>query len=99
MKRLVVHPLAEAEINEAVDYYEDCSGQLGAKLLAEVEDAFDSILSSSSTWAMATAGCQRYMLSRFPYVVIYKDFKGAVEILAFQHNRRRPKYWVARLKK
>lgn len=97
MKRLSVHPLAEAEINDAVDYYEDCAERLGSKLLDEVEKAFDTIQSTSSTWAFASAGCQRYMLSHFPYAVIYKDCKGVVEILAFPHNRRRPKYWVSRL--
>ena len=97
MKRLAVHSLAEAEINDAVDYYEDCAERLGSKLLDEVEKAFDTILSSPGTWSAASGGCQRYMLTRFPYAVIYKDCNGVVEILAFPHNRRRPKYWVSRL--
>jgi len=96
MKRLEIHPLAEKELNDAIDYYESCARNLGLEFLDEVEDSFNSISSSPSTWAAAADTCQRFLLKRFPYAVIYREEKTVIEILAISHNHRRPKYWVER---
>jgi plasmid stabilization system protein ParE len=41
---------------------------------------------------------RRLAVARFPYHVVYLDHGGLIRILAIAHDRRRPGYWIARLK-
>ena len=52
VKRITFHPYADAEVSEAVQYYEVRSPGLGGELLAEMERALGQI-------ARNPEGCQR----------------------------------------
>ena len=42
-------------------------------------------------------GRRRYLLRRFPYLVVYRTFDAAIQIIAIAHGRRRPGYWQERV--
>jgi toxin ParE1/3/4 len=43
---------------------------------------------------------RRYLLPRFPYGVVYGVAADAsIVVVALAHARRRPRYWIARLKR
>ena len=48
--RLVIHPDVQAEIVEAVDWYEQRAIGLGQDLLVEIEAALEAIVEQPRTW-------------------------------------------------
>ena len=41
---------------------------------------------------------RRYVLSRFPYSILYRASATQLEIIAVSHQRRSPDYWAERAK-
>jgi toxin ParE1/3/4 len=37
--------------------------------------------------------CRRYVLTRFPYSIVYRDDTTVIRVIAFPHHRQRPGYW------
>lgn len=97
MPRLEFHPAAHAEADAAFDYYLECSPQVAAAFLAALEDARSAIAANPNTWADYLYGTRRYLLRRFPFVVVYRVTQSRIEVVAVAHGRRRPGYWKDRL--
>lgn len=98
MKLLTLHPDADAELIEAVRYYELRQPGLGSDLLKEVERALDQILtypeaSQKIGWRVRRKPWQ------FPYNLVYAIYPERIRLVAFAHQKRRPYYWQRRLKK
>lgn len=99
--RVAFHPLAAAELAEAVAWYESRSSGLGAVLIDNVERAVVSISEAPTTWPLwpdlgDETRIRRFLLSRFPFGIAYRLRKETVEIIAFAHLKRRPGYWKKR---
>ena len=41
-------------------------------------------------------GTRKFLLRRFPYGVVYRITKSAIQVIAVAHGRRRPGYWKSR---
>ena len=91
------HPAARTELNEAVDYYEDCQAGLGCEFLEEVYATIARILQYPNGWSPLSRRVRRCLTRRFPYGVIYHAKEEHVLILAVAHSHRRPEYWTGRL--
>ena len=87
---------AELELWEAVDYYESKAHGLGMDFHAETENAVQVIADQPERWRLHTDGTRRYLMNRFPYLIVYTCENGTVWILAFAHCKRRPAYWQDR---
>ena len=87
---------AEVEMWEAVVYYEERASGLGMDFKKEVECAFERIHSSPQRCPLRDDGTRRFLLARFPYVVVYTVERGLVWILAIAHCKRKPGYWGSR---
>ncbi|MHB0958931.1 MAG: hypothetical protein ACYC0X_26630 [Pirellulaceae bacterium] len=48
-------------------------------------------------WASYLSGTHRYLMKRFPFVVIYRVTTDRIEIVAIAHGRRKPGYWKRRM--
>ena len=94
---LQFHPDARDEAFEAYDFYAQRSEDVGEAFLAELRAAGSAIQQSPQSWASYLYGTRRYLLKRFPFVVVYRVAETRVEILAVAHGRRRPGYWQDRL--
>jgi len=46
---------------------------------------------------MLAFNTRRVVLSRFPYIVVFRETVTEIEIVAVAHGRRRPGYWRERL--
>jgi toxin ParE2 len=88
---------ARAELQEAVDYYEDRRPGLGEELAAEVRATIDRILLNPTAWAKLSANVRRCRLRRFPYALIYQVEPDRMLVVAVMHLRRDPVYWRSRL--
>ena len=93
-----VHPEAIAEARAARQWYEEQSLAAGRAFMAELDAAIEQISAAPNRWAAYLQGTRRYLMHRFPYMVIYHEKDGAIRVVAVAHARRRPGYWRLRLK-
>ncbi|HYY16796.1 MAG TPA: type II toxin-antitoxin system RelE/ParE family toxin, partial [Gammaproteobacteria bacterium] len=90
------HPEAEAEFNEAIDYYEECEPGLGYDFSIEVFDAIRNIVRYPAAWPVVGEDVRRCLVDRFPFGIIHSVEQNGIFILATMHLRRHPDYWKDR---
>ncbi len=90
---------AEVELWEAVAYYEDRAMGLGLDFETAIERSMQSIAEHPERWPLRADGTRRYLVQRFPYLVVYAYVKHHVWILAVAHCKRRPAYWQDRIRR
>lgn len=99
MKRPDLHPEADLEIGEALAHYRyNAPSDIADDLDARIESALSDIGGHPKRypfWERTVA--RRYVLTRFPYVVFYRERPDSTLILAFAHTSRRPGYWKTRI--
>ena len=91
------HPLAEKELNKAVDYYNDCKSELGYDFLNEVYIAIQNIIQFPNAWASLSKNTKRCLTNRFPYGIIYQITNNEIIIIAVMQLNRKPDYWNKRI--
>ncbi len=91
------HPDASAELNQAVDFYEECEPGLGYEFLEETYSTIARILRYPDAWSQFSGRARRCFTKRFPYSVIYQVKEDLIRIIAVAHSHRRPGYWINRL--
>ena len=90
------HPLARSELNDAVDYYEECQKNLGIEFLEEVYATIQRILRFPKAWSQISYNTRRCLLNRFPYGMIYQIKETEIRIIAVMQLNRKPEYWKER---
>jgi plasmid stabilization system protein ParE len=95
-RRISFHRLAEAELNDAAQYYDHVSPGLGATFLDEAEHAIQQILAFPESAPEVSPGVRRKLIRKFPYGVLYSIREYDIRILAVMNLRRRPFYWRGR---
>ena len=96
MKPLHFQPDVSIDIKGSYDWYEERSKGLGIQFISALERPYEAIKYFPQTWAPFEHGFRRYILSRFPFSVIYKETTDTVYVLAVMHNSRKPEYWKDR---
>jgi plasmid stabilization system protein ParE len=91
-------PAAEAEIEEAAEWYEAARRGLAAEFVREVDAGLQRVAESPNAWHPLSQRLRRYRLHRFPYGIIYQVRKNEILVIAVAHLHRRPEYWRNRLK-
>ena len=97
VQKIDVHPEARAEITGSLQYYEDKDPSVAEDFDVTIDAAVLLIAAKPDTWPTYLHGTHRYLLSRFPYSVIYREHNDAIQIIALAHHRRKPGYWVKRV--
>lgn len=90
-------PPAQAELREAIAYYNDQSEGLGHEFAAEVKRALQRIIQFPDAWTPLSRQTRRCRLKRFPYGLIYQKRHETILIVAVMHLHRHPESWRARL--
>ena len=92
------HSEASAELDAAALWYEQQQTGLGAALLDEVTFALLAIAEAPTAWPMVSKRrrIRRFMLTRYPFALLYVAPSERVTVLAVAHTARRPFYWRAR---
>lgn len=93
------HPAAEKELNDAVDYYNECQSGLGLEFAKEVYSTIQAILSFPDAWMPLSLNTRRCLAGRFPYGVIYQTTDKEIFIIAVMQLNREPEYWKGREKR
>jgi len=97
---MTVRVLAEArlELLDAVERYEREQKGLGRRLWDELEEHLAWITQHPEVAKLRAGGYRRVDLRVFPYFVAYVSREDLIWVLAIGHVRRRPEYWIKRLR-
>lgn len=90
-------PEAEEEFREAARYYENEAPGIGVTFVAEVRRAIRSIIANPYAAAPLGSGIRSNVLKHFPYNILYAVDEDLLVIIAVAHQKRRPRYWRARI--
>ncbi|WP_104430128.1 type II toxin-antitoxin system RelE/ParE family toxin [Methylobacter tundripaludum] len=90
------HPGVSSEIKASYVWYQDQAEGLGDDFLNELESAYQAIIEFPQTWPLFEKGFRRFLLSRFPFSVIYRETDKSIYVVAVMHNSRKPGYWSSR---
>jgi len=94
---LEFHPEARLEALDAYEWYFERSPQAAEAFQAELEKAGRAIQEAPERYEVYLHGTRRYLMKRYPYLVVFRPTADHIEILAVAHGRRRPGYWKKRL--
>lgn len=95
-RRFRVHPDGQKDLVQARDWYASRSLIAAERFLVEVELALDLVRESPERWPLFRHGLRRYVLSAFPYSIVYRVTPDAVDVYAVAHAKRRILYWRKR---
>jgi plasmid stabilization system protein ParE len=90
---VIVNVLAQAELEEARDYYEALRPGLGGDFLARVQDALDLIHQFPQMHAIVHADLREARIRRFPYAIYYRVTATQSTVVAVHHTSRDPSGW------
>jgi plasmid stabilization system protein ParE len=88
---------AEAELDEAVRFYNDERTGLGFELASQVERSISNIMRMPESWSLISRRARKCTVWRFPFVIIYYVAEDSIVIIAIMHAKRRPNYWKERI--
>ena len=91
--RCLVQPLAQADVDEALAWYDEQTAGLAQQLLAELDAVFARISENPAQFAFVKEPIRRALLRRFPYSVYYLVDGEVAAVIAVVHQRRHPDTW------
>lgn len=94
--RLNYHPDAEAELAEAVSFYERKLPGLGTRFRTDVDAAATRILEAPERWRILEKDIRRFLMRRLPYSTLDRMAGEEGRILVVKHHSRHPDYWKER---
>ena len=89
-------PLAQADIDDAVTWYEQQQFGLGSRFLDVLDHILKRIRDTPLQFPSISGEVRRALLHTFPYAVYFRETEQAVVILAVLHLRRDPRIWLGR---
>lgn len=85
------------ETRAAHRWYRERSERAAAGLLAELDRGVEAVAATPERFPLHLHGTRRFLLDRYPYLLVYRvEPDASVLVIAFQHGRQRPGYWLER---
>jgi len=93
----IVRPLAEADLEQAANWYDEEQAGLGSRFLSDVDQVFERIWERPQQFPAVSGDIRRALLHTFPYAVYFRETTDeTIRVLAVLHLRRRPGLWHLR---
>ena len=104
MKPVRLAPEAVTELADAAVWYESRSPGLARRFLQEFETVLQLIESRSASFprlldTSPELNIRRALLPHFPYASIFIELPSEIRIVAVAHVKRRPGYWLNRIRR
>jgi toxin ParE1/3/4 len=100
MKPIRYHRLALHEYQIEAGFYNNQQVGLGLEFQQEILAAQQKISSNPQLYAAyKTTLCRGCPVDRFPFMLYYVEFDDRIVIYGVVHHKRRPGYWLRRLRK
>jgi toxin ParE1/3/4 len=97
MTKVVILNEAQQELQDIVTWYDKRHYSLGLDFLNVVKETISLISDNPEIATAHKNDTRRYLIKRFPYVIVYTNFNDKVWIIAFAHCKRKPGYWEKRI--
>lgn len=97
MKPVRLSAEADVELTETAGFYDERQVGLGAAFIAEFVKATQLIERFPSSGRPIGNRMRRVLTNRFPYAVIYLEYREETVVVAIAHTSRRPGYWKNRM--
>jgi len=88
---------ARLESAAAFEWYLERSEMAASRFVAKLNRAMALIVEARQRWPTVVHGTRRFLLQRFPFSVVYREFPSKIQVVAVAHGHRRPGYWKSRL--
>ena len=94
---------AEAEFDDAVEYYSLIRPQLAKDLVRRFKECLLNIERNAENHPQLETldfdlDIRRAILKRFPYMIVFEIRLSEIRLLAFAHTASKPNYWIGRRK-
>lgn len=88
-----LHPGAEHDIANALDFYREQAGLVVAeRFLEEFERVSKLLVEFPDLGTPTTRGRRTFPLKVFPYSVVYRNLESGIRILIVRHQHRKPSF-------
>ena len=94
--RIVLRPVAFAELDEARTRYDEKRAGLGEEFVREADQALRHIREAPTSFPQVHGAIRRLLMRRFPSGIFYRDSDTEIVILGITHLRRDPRRWQGR---
>lgn len=94
--RFVLEPAAEADLADAVAWYDDHAPGFASSLLDAVEDTFTAIERAPEQFHPERGDVRKALVPRFPYIVYFVILPDIISGIAVFHTSREPAIWHRR---
>ncbi|MEZ4995200.1 MAG: type II toxin-antitoxin system RelE/ParE family toxin [Saprospiraceae bacterium] len=93
---VIIQPEAEADLDEAYQYFEQQKSRLGFQLLEDLTEVLELLENNPLLFQKVYGEKRRAVIRRFGYNVIYKVVDADVYVLAIMDGSRDPRKWKGR---
>lgn len=93
MADLVISLSAQAEIEQAILWYENESSGLGNVFFDNLYDTLDFIADNPEASPLKFDNFHCKVMQVFPFLIFYQLNSDTVEVIAVAHQKRKPGYW------
>jgi toxin ParE2 len=90
---IVILPEAEAELQDAVEYYDGKGAGLSDRLIEAYFRALDRVRNFPEVHPKGRLRTRKCKLQDFPYTLVYRVHGQLITIFAVAHQSRHPGYW------
>lgn len=95
MKRTIVFSrLANFELCEARDWYDEKHPGLGDEFMDEMDDLVFRMAENPEMYTPLHQGLRRGVMHRFPYILVCKVQLDLLTVVSVFHVKRRPSNWM-----
>ena len=85
-----LHPQAEDDLSDALNYYYTIDESLETKFLNYLESTFDKIAKFTNLYPYENETIQKVVVEKFPYIILYEQYDDFIMILAIFNTKRDP---------
>ena len=97
-RQIIVRPEAEAEVQQAFDWYEEQSEGLGLEFLRALEACLSGLTRNPFAYIVVKVpNVRRALVRRFPYALFYLVDDEAIVVIAVFNVKREPIDWSKRV--
>ena len=97
-RQILVRPEAEAEVQQAFNWYQEQSEGLGLEFLRAIDACLSGITRNPFAYTVAKVpNVRRALIRRFPYSLFYLVDEDAIVVIAVFNVKRQPIDWLRRV--
>jgi toxin ParE1/3/4 len=90
-------PEAQTEFDTAVDWYKQRGTDLAKDFIARIKAVVKRIATNPKMHATVYNDVRKAVVTRFPYIVLYREDAGELIVISVSHTSRNPTDWQSRV--